>query len=195
MFGRDLAQADVEALQSTEPIVTLVNRRGDIRGYAPESEVHKEGSRRQHRALQIFVWSPDRQEILIKFDRSGERVGMWGAVGTHVYYAEDYHAAAMRELNTKLGLGLSLKATNNRLRFVFPHFACIGTKMEHLRVYSFVLNSGEVVKSREPLMALSFDSLKNSIHSINLATAPVFRLLLTKFAREFTTSPNWRNIL
>jgi len=195
MFGRELTQAEVEAMQSSKPMVTLVDRKGHIRGYADEDEIHVRGNRKPHRAMQIFVWSPDKQEIIIKLNRSGECKNMWGAIGTHVYYAEDYIAAAVRELNTKLGLGLSMRAAQGRLRFVFQQDACLGTKMEHIRFYTFVLNSGEVVKSKEPLMSLPFDDIKHSVHEINLVTAPVFRLLISRFIRNFTGGPAWRNIL
>ncbi len=195
MFGREFTQADVEAFQGTEPLVTLVTRIGVSRGWAPESEVHMPGYKKMHKAMHIFVWSPDRREILIKFNRSGESVNMWSSIRTHVYYAEDYYAAAVRELNTKLGLGLSMNAARNRMRFLFYQEACIGTKMEHIRVYSFVLNSGEVIKSKEPLITLPFDSIKYSLHKVDLSVAPVFRMLLSKFTREFTTGLKWRDML
>ena len=67
--------------------------------------------------------------------------------------------------------------------------------MEHIRVYSFVLNSGEVIKSKEPLITLPFDSIKYSLHKVDLSVAPVFRMLLSKFTREFTTGLKWRDML
>lgn len=195
MSERELTRADVEALRSNEYVVTLVTRKGDVRGWAHECDIHHAGFRKMHKALFVFVWSPDRRQILIKYNRSGERENMWSAVGTHVYYGEDYYSAAVRELNAKLGLGLSMKAAQSRLRFVFPQEPSIGTQMEHIRVYSFVLNSGEVVKSKEPLLALPFDDIKHCLQEIDLITAPVFRMLISRFAREYTTSPKWRDML
>jgi hypothetical protein len=195
MSGREFTQADVEAFQGTEPLVTLVSRIGVTHGWAPESEVHMPGYKKMHKAMHIFIWSPDKREIIVKFNQSGESENMWSSVRTHVYYAEDYYAAAVRELNTKLGLGLSMSAARNRMRFILHQEACIGTKMEHIRLYSFVLNSGEVIKSKEPLMTLPFDSVKYSLHKTDLPVAPVFRMLLSKFAREFTTGYKWREIL
>jgi isopentenyldiphosphate isomerase len=195
MFGRNLTRAEAEAMQNAESMVTLVTRKGEVRGWAHEDDVHTFGMRRMHKAMQIFVWSPDREDIIIKFNLSGEREHTWSPVGTHIYFREDYYSAAVRELNAKLGLGLSMNAAQKRMRYVFQQDACIGTKMEHIRVYSFVLNYGEVMKSKEPLLALPFDSIKNSIHNVDLITAPVFRMLISRFSREFTTSPKWRDML
>lgn len=196
MFGKDLIRADVEKMGGIESIVTLVNREGLLRGYAREADVHERGARRMHKAVQVFIWSPDKQQIVIKFNRSGECEKTWGTIATHVYYAEDYYAAMVRELNTKFSLGLSILAAQNRMRLMFNQDACIGTKMEHIRLYSLVLNSGEVVKSKEPMLAVPFDSLRDILYdNSDFVIAPVFRLLFNKFRYKFTTSPRWRDML
>ena len=176
-------------------MVTLVNRRGEVIGHAPELEVHMPGQRRKHRGLQVLVWSPDRKELIIRYRSNGEDAEKWAnAVITHISQCENFFSAAIRELQTGLGIVLTQAQAIARLRPLFVKEPVLGTKMHLLEVYSFVLYSGEIIVSKDMLKSITFDGVRSMMYGTP-DISPQFRLVINDFRRKFVSGPLWRNRL
>jgi isopentenyldiphosphate isomerase len=195
MFRRPLSPHEAAKIAEKEPVVTIVNRKGFPVGYASEKEVHCCNPIDMHRGIQIIVVSADRKEIVARYRTSGEHQFHWVNAGvTHVYYGEEFSDAARREINQGLGLGITKATLENRLKFLFLEKPCLGTNMEFIRVYSLVLNSGEFVKSKDPLQTFTLLNLVNRLDELD-RISPTFRLIMRNFAEKIVVGSRWRNAL
>ena len=114
----------------SDEIFDVVNKRDEVIGQQPRSEVHRLGL--MHRAVHVLVFNARGRVFLQKRSMTKDRQpGLWDSSASgHVEAGEEYDACAVRELDEEIGLRLF--AAPERL---FKLAACAETDQEHVWVY------------------------------------------------------------
>ena len=122
-----------------DEIFDVVNKRDEVIGRRPRSEVHRLGL--LHRAVHVLVFNARGQTFLQKRSLTKDREpGKWdSSTSGHLDSGEDYDACAVRELHEEIGLVMNAGTVATRasppLQKLLKIAACPETDQEFVWVY------------------------------------------------------------